>query len=161
MVKELRDRTGAGVMAAKKALEEAEGDAEKAGAALAERGLAAAAGRADRETAEGVVASYVHTGNRVGALVQINCETDFVARTAEFTELAHDIAMQVAAMSPMYVGKDDVPEDEDDVPEEGILLEQAFIKDPARTVQDLVAEVAARVRENIRVKRFSRFALGE
>ena len=161
MVKDLRDKTGAGVMSAKKALEEADGDFDKAAEALAEQGLVAAAERADRETAEGVVGSYVHTGNRVGVLVEINCETDFVARTAEFTELAHDIAMQVAAMSPQYVGKEDVPEDEDDVPEEGILLEQAFIKDPAKTVQDLVAEVAARVLENIRVKRFSRFALGE
>jgi len=161
MVKELRNKTGAGVMAAKRALEEADGDFDKAAATLAEQGLAAAAKRADRETAEGVVGSYIHTGNRVGALVEIDCETDFVARTAEFIDLAHDIAMQVAAMSPRYVGKDDVPEDEDDVPEEGILLEQAYIKDPAKTVQDLVAEVAARVRENIRVKRFSRFALGE
>ena len=161
MVKELREKTGAGVMATKKALEESGGDMEGAVKLLADLGLAAAAKRADRETAEGVVGSYVHTGSRIGALVEINCETDFVARTPEFTELAHDIAMQVAAMAPEYVGNDDVPDDAGEVPAERILLEQAFIKDPAKTVQDLVAEVAARVRENVRVKRFSRFALGE
>ena len=161
MVKELRDRTGAGVMATKKALEEADGDMDKAAEALAEQGLAAAAGRADRETAEGIVASYIHTGGRIGALIEINCETDFVARTPEFEELAHDIAMQVAAMSPEYVSKDDVPEDAEDVPEEGILLEQAYIRDPSKTVQDVVAEVVAKVRENVRISRFKRFALGE
>ncbi len=161
MVKELRDRTGAGVMATKKALEEADGDMDKAAEALAEQGLAAAAGRADRETAEGIVASYIHTGGRVGALIEINCETDFVARTPEFEALAHDIAMQVAAMSPEYVSKDDVPEDAEDVPEEGILLEQAYIRDPSKTVQDVVAEVVAKVRENVRISRFKRFALGE
>jgi len=161
MVKELREKTGAGVMATKKALEESDGDMEAATKLLDELGLAAAAKRAERETTEGIVGSYVHTGNRIGALVEINCETDFVARTPGFTELAHDIAMQVAAMAPEYVGNDDVPEDAEEVPAERILLEQAFIKDPVKTVQELVGEVAARVRENIRIRRFSRFELGE
>ena len=161
MVKELREKTGAGVMATKKALEESDGNMEEAEKALTELGIAAVAKRADRETSEGVVGTYVHTGNRIGALVEINCETDFVARTPEFTLLAHDLAMQVAAMAPEYVGNDDVPDDADEVPVEDILLEQAFIKDPSKTVKDLVAEVAARVRENVRVRRFSRFELGE
>jgi len=162
MVKELREKTGAGVMATKKALEECDGNMEKAGMLLAEAGLAAAAKRADRVTAEGIVASYVHTGDRIGALVEVNCETDFVARTPDFVELAHDIAMQVAAMAAQYIASEDVPEDaEEEVPTEQILLEQAFIKDPEKTVGDLVSEVAARVRENVRVKRIVRFALGE
>ncbi|NQU96171.1 MAG: elongation factor Ts [Chloroflexi bacterium] len=161
MVKDLREKTGAGVMATKKALEECDGDMQEAAKALTEMGLAAVAKRVDRETTEGVVGSYVHTGNRIGALVEMNCETDFVARTPEFAELAHDIAMQVASMAPQYVVNDDVPEEADEVPAEKILLEQAFIKDPSKTVRDLVAEVAARVRENIRVRRFSRFELGE
>ncbi len=161
MVKDLREKTGAGVMATKKALEQCDGDMQKATEVLTELGLAAVAKRADRETTEGVVGSYVHTGSRIGALVEMNCETDFEARTPEFVELAHDIAMQVASMSPQYVANDDVPEDTDEVPAEKILLEQAFIKDPSKTVRDLVAEVAARVRENVRVRRFSRFELGE
>jgi len=161
MVKDLREKTGAGVMATKKALEQCDGDMQKAMGILTELGLAAVAKRADRETTEGVVGSYVHTGSRIGALVEMNCETDFVARTPEFVELAHDIAMQVASMTPRYVANDDVPEDADEVPAEKILLEQAFIKDPSKTVRDLVAEVAARVRENIRIRRFSRFELGE
>ena len=161
MVKDLREKTGAGVMATKKALDECDGDMQAAERALTELGLAAVAKRADRKTTEGVVGSYVHTGNRIGALVEMNCETDFVARTPEFAELAHDIAMQVASMAPQYVGNDDVPEDADEVPAEKILLEQAFIKDPSKTVRDLVTEVAARVRENVRVRRFSRFELGD
>jgi len=160
MVKALRDRTGAGIMATRNALEECGGDMEKAAKVLAEQGLAAVAKRAGRGTAEGVVGSYVHTGNRIGALVEVNCETDFVARTPEFAELAHDLAMQVAAMAPEHVSNDDVPEGAE-VSAEKVLLEQAFIKDPSKTVRDLVAEVAARVRENIQVRRFSRIALGE
>lgn len=148
-------------MATKKALEECDGDMEAAAKILTESGLAAVAKRADRETAEGIVASYVHTGDRIGAIVEVNCETDFVARTPEFSQLAHDVAMQVAAMSPEYVQTEDIPEGAEEVPAEQILMEQPFIKDPAKTVRDLMSEVAAKVRENIRIRRFCRFALGE
>jgi len=134
----------------------------KATALLAARGLAVAAKKAGRDTAEGVVQSYIHNGNRVGAMVELNCETDFVARTPEFAQLAYDIAMQVAAMAPEYVDRDAAPPDDGpEIPAERLLREQAFIKDPSKTVGDLITEMVARVGENVRVRRFSRFALGE
>ena len=157
----LRERTGAGIMDSKRALEAAEGDMEKAEAALREKGLAQAAQKAGRSTGEGLVECYVHAGGRIGSMVELNCETDFVARTAEFGELAHNIAMQVAAMSPVYVGREQMPEDEASAPEEVCLLEQAFIKDSGKTIGDLVMEVRARVGENVRISRFARFGLGE
>ena len=161
MVKELRDRTGAGIMDTKRALEAANGVMEAAEKALAEKGLATAMKKASRETSEGVVQSYVHTGNRIGAMVEVNCETDFVARTPEFTEMARDLAMQVAAMSPAHISRDSVPEDAGEVPAEEILTEQQFIKDPGKTVGELVTEMIARVGENVRIRRMARFELGD
>ena len=161
MVKELRGRTGAGIMDTKRALEAANGVMEEAEKSLAEKGLATAMKKGSRETSEGVVQSYVHTGNRIGAMVEVNCETDFVARTPEFTEMARDLAMQVAAMSPAHINRDSVPEDADDVPAEEILTEQQFIKDPTKTVGELVTEMIAKVGENVRIRRIARFELGD
>ncbi len=161
MVKELRDRTGAGIMDTKRALEAANGAMEEAEKALAEKGLATAMKKGARETSEGVVQSYVHTGNRIGAMVEVNCETDFVARTPEFTEMARDLAMQVAAMSPEHISRESVPEDADEVPAEEVLTEQQFIKDPSKTVGDLVTEMIAKVGENVRIRRIARFELGD
>ncbi|MBI4306021.1 MAG: elongation factor Ts [Chloroflexi bacterium] len=161
MVKELRTRTGAGVMDSKKALEEASGDMSKAEEILARKGLASAAKRAGRETSQGVVESYIHSGSRVGSIVELNCETDFVARTADFKALARNLAMQIAAMSPTFVERETVPADAGEVLDEKILLEQAYIRDPGKTVRDVITEVVAKTGENIRVRRFARFALGE
>ena len=148
-------------MECKSALTEAQGDAEQAMTILRKRGLAKAAKRAGRSTDQGVVGSYIHTGGNIGVLIEVNCETDFVARTDDFKALAHDIAMQVAAMDPKYVDAADIPDGADENPEQVCLLQQAFIKDPSKTVQDLVNEVVAKIGENIKVRRFSRFALGE
>jgi elongation factor Ts len=185
MVKALRARTGAGVMDCRRALEEANGDLDAAAALLRAKGLAAAAQRADRAATEGVVEAYVHPGSRLGALVEVNCETDFVARTEEFRTLARELAMQVAASAPRYVSKGDVPAEElalrraeilRDCPgasdekvgrrlglwyAEVALLEQPYIRDAGRRVADVVADAAARTGENIRVRRFARFRLGE
>ena len=160
-IRELRGRTGAGIMDVKRALEAAAGDMGQAENALREKGITKAASKTDRGTAEGVVDSYVHAGGRIGALVELNCETDFVARTPEFSELAHNIAMQVAAMSPAYVSREEMPADEERKPEEVCLLDQAFIKDTSQIVSDLILDVRARVGENVRVSRFTRFGLGE
>jgi len=160
-IKELRGLTGAGIMDTKNALQESNGDIAKAEEILREKGMASAMKRASRATNQGLVESYIHSGGRIGAIVEANCETDFVARTEDFKALAHDIAMQVAAMDPKYVDADDIPEDEDENPDQTCLLQQAFIKDPSKTVQDLVNETVAKVGENIKVRRFSRFALGE
>lgn len=161
MVKQLRDKTGAGVMDAKKALEAASGNMSKAEKALAEKGLASAAKKFGRQTSEGVIASYVHAGSRIGSMVELNCETDFVARTPEFQDLARNLAMQVAAMSPRYVDRAQVPADSAPVKEEELLLEQAYIREPSKKIGDLIKERMGKVGENIQVRRFSRFALGE
>ena len=160
MIKELRNQCGAGVMDCRNALLEVEGDLQKALHILKERGLLKAEKKADRTTAQGLVESYVHTGGRVGALVEVNCETDFVARTDEFKELAHDLAMQVAALSPQYISEEDIPEGDDVEIQAACLLQQPFIRDTARTVRDVIVEVIAKVGENIRVSRFARFELG-
>jgi elongation factor Ts len=160
-IKALRDLTGAGIMDCKRALEASNGDQGVAETALREKGITKAASKSDRATAEGVVDSYIHAGKRIGAMVELNCETDFVARTAEFVDLAHNIAMQVAAMSPVYVDREQMPKDEERKPEEVCLMDQTFIKEPEKTVGDLVLDVRARVGENIRVRRFKRFGLGE
>ncbi|MFQ5860017.1 MAG: elongation factor Ts [Dehalococcoidia bacterium] len=160
-IRALRQQTGAGVMDCKRALDAAGGDLTKAEELLQEQGLAKAAKRAGRETREGLVDAYVHSGSRLAALIEVNCETDFVARTEEFHGLVHDLAMQVAAMGPVYLDAPTMPQDDPRPVEEVCLLQQPFIKDPARTVQDLIQELAARTGENIRVRRFSRFALGE
>ena len=160
-IKELRERTGAGIMDCKRALEETSGDMDKAEELLTQQGIASAVKKATRSTEEGIVESYIHSGGRIGVLIEVNCETDFVARTDDFKELAHDIAMQVAAMSPSYVSSDDVPDGEDADSAETVLMCQPFIKDPSKSVQDLVNEGIGKLGENIRVRRFTRFSLGE
>ena len=161
MVKELRESTGAGVMDAKRALEEAEGDMKRAAAILREKGVAAAAKRADREAKNGVVESYIHAGGRIGVLVEVNCETDFVANTDDFRQLARNVAMQIAAMNPMVVSKDDPDRGKHDgTDEEVCLMDQAFIRDSSRTIAHLVQDAVAKTGENIRVRRFTRFELG-
>jgi elongation factor Ts len=160
MVKELREASGAGVMDAKRALEEAKGDMKQAAAILRERGAAAAAKRAERETKNGVIDCYIHAGGRIGVLVELNCETDFVANTEDFRTLARNIAMQIAAMNPLVVSKEDRTPEMEGSDEEIVLLEQAYIRDPGRKIGDLVKDVAATTRENIRVNRFVRYELG-
>lgn len=188
-IQELRASTGAGIMAAKKALEEANGDAAKAAEILRKKGIAKAADKAGRETKAGLVDGYIHMG-RVGAIVEVNCETDFVARTDDFKTLVHDIAMQVAASNPQYLAAEDVPKEviskekrllaeADEVKgkpkdvtdkivagklekylSEVCLHNQAFIKDPDKTVAEVVAEAVAKLGENIQIARFTRFELG-
>ena len=158
-VKELRERTGAGVMACRNALVEALADMDKAAQILQQQGLAKASKKADRATSQGVIEAYIHLGARLGALVELNCESDFVARTDEFKALAHDLAMQVAACPPRFVCSQDIPPGETVEEDQDCLLSQPFIRDPQRTVQDLVAEAIAKTGENIRVRRFARFEL--
>ncbi len=160
-VKELRELTNAGVMECKNALEESGGDVPKATVILKERGLARAEKRSERETSQGLVECYMHAGGRIGSMVEVNCETDFVARTDEFKVLAHDLAMQVAATGPVAITQDDLPDDAEGDPAERCLMLQPFIKDASRTVDELVKEVIATTGENIRVTRFSRFELGQ
>jgi elongation factor Ts len=190
MVKELREATGAGVLDCKQALEANDGDIEKAVSYLREKGAAAAAKRASREAKEGLIGSYIHAGSKVGALVEVNCETDFVAQTDEFQELAHDLAMQVVAARPAYLTIDDIPEavleeekavyraqmEDSGKPahildrivegklqklyEETCLMEQPYIKDTAITVKELVQQRNALLGENIVVRRFVRFEVG-
>ena len=161
LIRALRDQTGAGIMECKQALEGANGDLGKAVEALRAKGLSDTAKRVGRATNEGVVASYVHTGGRVGALVELGCETDFVARTEEFRQLAHDIAMQVAAMAPLYLDKDDIEKGDERPPAQVTLLNQPFIKNNSSSVGEMVRELAAKVGENVRVVRFNRLAVGE
>jgi elongation factor Ts len=160
-VKELRELTNAGVMECKAALDEADGDITKATAILKERGLAQAEKKSERETSQGLVECYVHAGGRIGSMVEVNCETDFVARTDDFKTLAHDLAMQVAATGPIALTKDDLPEDFDEDPVQACLMLQPFIKDAALSIDELVKETIAKTGENIRVTRFSRFELGQ
>lgn len=160
-IKALRDITGAGVMDSKKALEEAEGDLKRAEDILRQQGIASAAKKANRATNQGVIESYIHSGGRIGAMVEVNCETDFVARTDDFQALANNLAMQVAAMSPTYVDESDVPEDQEADSAQDCLMQQPFIREPSRTVQDMVNETVGKLGENIRVRRFKRFSLGE
>ena len=158
-VKEVREKSGAGVIDCKRALEEARGDPERALALLRERGLAQVAGRPARAAGEGLVEAYIHGGGRIGVLVEVNCETDFVARTPEFRSLAHDVAMQIAWTNPRPVDGDGTGEP-DSASEELALLQQPFIRDESRTVADLVREVAAKTGENIVIRRFARYELG-
>jgi len=161
LVRTLRDQTGAGIMDCKEALENSDGNLEKAVLALREKGVASAVKRVGRETNEGVIETYLHTGGRVGAMVELGCETDFVARTEEFQKLAHDIAMQVAAMGPVYVSEDDIEEGDARPPAQIALMLQPFIKNSSSSVGEMVKELAGKVGENIRVIRFSRLAVGE
>ncbi len=190
MVKELREATGAGILDSKKALIQAEGDFDRAVAILREKGLAAAAKKADREANEGLIGVYIHPGSKVAGLVEVNCETDFVARTEQFQQLARDLAMQVVASRPRWVRREDVPEEEiekerqiyraqlanEGKPEhiwdriiqgklekwfsEVCLLEQPFIKDPDLSVKDLLVQNVASLGENIQVRRFCRLEVG-
>ena len=170
-IKQLREETAAGMMDVKRALEESDGDMERARRVLRERGQAIAAKKSGRETNQGLIEAYIHFNGRVGVLVEVNCETDFVARTPEFRELAHDLAMQVAATSPSYVSIDEVPSeawenlekehgDRDKAAAAVVLLEQPFIKDPKLTIRDLVRERIGKLGENIVVRRFARFEVG-
>ena len=147
-------------MSCRNALIEASGDMEKAQQILKEKGILKAQKKLERSTSQGVVETYVHTGGRIGAMIEVNCETDFVARTDEFKELAHNLVMQVVAIPPKFISDDDLPEGADIEPQVDCLLLQPFIKDPSKTIQDIIVETIARLGENIKVARFARFELG-
>ena len=191
MVKELRETTGAGILEAKKALEATDGNYDKAVDILREKGAARAAKRSGREASEGVIELYAHPGNRVGVMVEINCETDFVARNEQFRDLAHDVALHIAASSPLYLTRDDVPQGEldrevevlrnqalaDGKPaeivdkivlgrvnkfyQETVLMDQPFIKDDKMSIEQLVTDYIRMTGENIKIRRFARYELGE
>ncbi|HXG38830.1 MAG TPA: translation elongation factor Ts [Bacteroidota bacterium] len=191
LIKQLRDKTGAGMMDCKRALEETGGDMEKAIEYLRKKGAATAAKRADKAANQGVVEAYIHAGGRIGAMVELNCETDFVAKTPEFKQLAHDIAMQIAAMNPQYISRDQVDKSviEKEIEiyksqavnegkpaqiaekiaqgrlekyfQEVCLMEQSFIKDSGKTIKDLLDEQTGKVGEKIVIRRMKRFQLGE
>jgi elongation factor Ts len=160
-IKELREQSGAGIMECRNALVEAEGDMGKALLILKQKSLFKAEKKAARSASEGLVEAYVHTGGRIGAIIELNCETDFVARTGEFKALAHDLAMQVAARDPLYISREQIPEGADIDPEEACLLLQPYIRNLEQTVQELIMETVAKVGENIKVSRFARFELGQ
>jgi len=160
-IKALRELTGAGIMDCKRALQEAEGDSSKAQELLRAGGIAKVANKLERETKEGLVETYIHSGSRIGSLLELHCETDFVSRLPEFKELAHQLAMQVVAMTPQYVDRSQMPPEDSRDPDEVCLLQQPYIKDDAKVIQDLVTDLSARVGEHILVRRFARFALGE
>tara|TARA_B100001167_G_C16721151_1_gene281275 strand:+ start:53 stop:547 length:495 start_codon:yes stop_codon:yes gene_type:complete len=156
-VKELRQKTGAGVMAVKKALDESNGDIGKAEEILKEQGLANALKKSGRETSQGAVQSYIHAGNKIGAMVELKCETDFVARTDDFVSLARDLAMQVAAMTPSYISRND--EGASEASDDEILLSQSFIKDSTVSIEEKVKEMIAKVGENVKISRIIKFDL--
>lgn len=160
-VRELRDHSGAGIMDCRKALLEAEGNKERAIQLLKQQNLLRVKKKTRRATNQGVIEAYIHAGGRIGAMVEVNCETDFVARTNEFKELAHHLAMQVAAMNPQLISKEELPEGNDIDPQITCLLLQPDIRNPDNSIQDTIAETIARVGENIKVSRFVRFELGE
>ena len=191
MIKDLRERTGAGISDCKKALVESDADVEKAIDYLRKKGLAKAAKKAGREATEGAVVSYIHAGGKIGVLVEINCETDFVARNEDFVQFSREVALQIAAMNPLFVRKDEVDESavsrerevllakakESGKPEpviqkmvdgqiskwmkEVVLLDQPFVKDPDKTIEQLQQELISKIGENIKIRRFVRFELGE
>jgi elongation factor Ts len=191
LVKELRGKTGAGILDCQKALQDTGSDIEKAIDLLRQKGLAAAQKKAGRETKEGLISSYIHSGSKIGVLLEVNCETDFVARNEEFRDFVKEVAMQITASQPLFVRREDIPEDlverekniymaqvkESGKPEaawekivkgklekyyqEQCLLEQAFIKDPKITIQDLMAQKIAKLGENITISRFTRYQLGQ
>jgi elongation factor Ts len=160
-IKDLRQESGAGIMDCRNALKETNGDKANALALLQKQGFVKAQKSAGRTAKQGLVASYIHGGGRIGALVEINCETDFVARTTEFQELAKNVAMQVAAMDPQYLSKDSCPIGIELDFQNVCLLLQPYIKDPTKNLQDLVTELIAKTGENIMINRFSRFELGK
>jgi elongation factor Ts len=163
-IKSLREETGCGVIDCKKALEESQGNRDKAKELLRKRGLEMALKKSDREAKEGRVESYIHNGNKIGVVVEVNCETDFVARSEDFIRFSKDLAMHIAAMSPRYVKAEEVPADvlakEPDT-KQYCLLQQAYVKDASKSIQDYLNELVAKVGENIRVSRFVRFKVGE
>lgn len=159
-VKELRKRTNVGIGDCNKALLEVGGDLEKAIEFLKQRGAAIADEKKGAAATEGVIEAYIHHTKRIGALVELNCETDFVARTPEFKELAHDLGMQIAAAAPQFLTSEEISPEAEADPQMVCLLSQPFIKDPTRTVQEVIAEAIAKVGENIKVGRFARFELG-
>ena len=161
LVRTLRDQTGAGIMDCKDALEKSDGDMDKAVQTLREKGVASAGKRVGKDTNEGIIETYLHTGGRVGAMVELGCETDFVARTEEFQKLAHEICMQIAAMGPVYVDADEIEEGDDRPPAQIALMLQPYIKNSSSSVGEMVRELAGKVGENIRVVRFTRLAVGE
>lgn len=195
LIKELREKTGAGMVDCKAALTETDGNIEKAVEVLRKKGMATASKKAGRVAAEGAVGSYIHMGGKVGVLVEINCESDFVARGEEFQQLVKDVAMHIAAVDPQYVRREDVPEDAVDKErdilmeqlkndennakkpedvlnkiiegrlnkfyEETVLTEQPFVKDPSKTIGELVTEKIGSIKENISIRRFTRYKLGE
>ncbi len=160
-IKELREQSGAGIMECRNALLEAEGDMEKALQILKQRSLLKAAKKRQRSSLQGLIEAYIHPGGRIGAMVEVNCETDFTARTDEFKELAHHLVMQVAAMSPQFISREEVPEGADIEAQVACLLLQPYIKNPDVSIQDIIDETIAKVGENIKIGRFARFALGE
>lgn len=159
-IKQLREKTGAGVIDCKNALSEACGDFSKACEILTERGISIAKKKSERAANSGLIETYVHLGGKIGVMLELNCETDFVAKTDEFRTLAHDLALQIAAMSPLYIKADELPQDNTENAETVCLLLQPFIKDPAKNIQDLITEAIAKVGENIKLRRFVRFELG-
>ncbi len=161
LVRDLRDQTGAGIMDCKEALESSGGDMDKAIQALREKGVASATKRVGKDTNEGIIETYLHTGGRVGAMVELGCETDFVARTEEFQKLAHEICMQIAAMGPVYVDESEIEEGDDRPPAQIALMLQPYIKNSSSSVGEMVRELAGKVGENIKVVRFTRLAVGE
>ena len=161
MVKQLRDETGAGVMDCRRALEQAGGKLDGAREILRQQGLERAAKKTGRVAKQGVVDSYIHGGGRIGVLVELNCETDFVGRNEEFRALAHDIAMQIAATSPQFISADEAPADmPEDEKKQAALLTQPFIRDPGKSIQDLITAAIAKFGENVQVRRFIRYDLG-
>lgn len=161
MVKELREKTGAGVMDCKKVLVEAGGDPRKAADLLRIKGMATLEKKSAREAGQGVIEAYVHFSGRIGVMLELNSETDFVANTSEFRELAHNIALQIAAADARYISSKDLPPGETADPAKVCLLQQKFIKDESKTVHDLIAEAVSKVRENITVRRFVRYEVGK
>ncbi len=159
-IKRLRELTGAGVMECKRVLAETQGDTSKAVEILRAKGLAKAEEKASRVATQGLIEAYIHAGGRIAALIEVNCETDFVARTDAFKELAHNLAMQVAAMNPRYLSPEDVPPEDNVNPREACLLTQPFIKSPDVTIQDLIKQHIGILGENVRIRRFCRFELG-
>ncbi|MFC1988416.1 elongation factor Ts [Chloroflexota bacterium] len=160
-LRELREQSGAGVMACRNALLEAEADMEKALQILKQQSLFLVEKKRGRVASQGLVEAYIHAGGRIGTIVEVNCESDFVARTDEFKELAHNLAMQVAAMPPQFISPETVPEGSYINPQEACLLLQPYIRDLSVTVQDVINETIAKLGENIIVGRFARFELGE
>jgi len=167
-IKELRELTCASIAHCKKALEDAKGDIKEAAILLRKQGLEIAAKKQSRSAKEGRVDAYIHHGNKIGVLLEVNCESDFVARNEEFARFTKDLAMQIAATSPAYIKKEDVPEDilrheknKEDYYKNNCLLEQVFVKDPGLTIRDYLGSIVAKIGENIVIRRFTRYKIGE